>query len=822
MKNYLKSFIIFIIFILNISFSVFAVDLSSNAYQSPYTITWQNGSYVLNLHYVDLDENILYSSGETVVVDTIEGDGNTPMSNYSDLVDVDEYIYRYAYVYDNGVKTPVNYLSCNVTKGSWFYTTSMTRNDWVTWSNMNTETVKTADVYLVYSKPILNEIHNNIKITLFDYGSYINSGSDKVLKFLKTLDNHTQIDGAGVGSVTATSNPPEMKNVLVNGYPALSNGKSLKYLFHQDGSDFIKGAGTMTSYDTMRSSATWTAANGYTTYYESMRFSLGNDGGLFELDENGYFRYSCANNAAYFNGTRFELYDNLISPGHKKGDMSGNNGWNFYPFDNPIPSTKNSIGIHPENGKEVYFTGYSAEEDSAGTITYYNEKNTVANMWYGMYMTFDLYTPRDGKINGEDMIFEFKGDDDVWVYLDDVLVLNIGGTHGAQEGKINFSTGEVSDPQSTGTIKSRFEDAGKDTSDFDGDTFNSYTPHTLRFYYLERGGNIGYCSLIFNTPTLPDESLMVSKEVESNSEDSQIIEETLEYGYRVLAVEDGVLTDDLFIKSGETFDIMEYDTVVDTGVVDENGYFYLKSGQTAIFNEMLEKGSGYLSYVVEEVLPNDLKGQYGNIKYTVSGDGGVFIPDDESSDGVVSEVFTEYRTPILEADESNIIKYTNIVDIVHLSSLSITKNADILMEQYSPFEVQVKLGNELLPIGTEYIKNGVTYMVETEGIILLNNNETAIIDGIISGTEFEIVELNASLTKPSYTGTISDSTGVRDIGNLGEFTLGSSVNLIITNDFDGVMADTLPDMGGKNLIYFDIVGYLFVFIGIFILYKIRR
>ena len=639
------------------------------------------------------------------------------------------------------------------------------------------------------------------------------------MKFLKTLDNHTQIDGAGVGSVTATSNPPEMKNVLVNGYPALSNGKSLKYLFHQDGSDFIKGAGTMTSYDTMRSSATWTAANGYTTYYESMRFSLGNDGGLFELDENGYFRYSCANNAAYFNGTRFELYDNLISPGHKKGDMSGNNGWNFYPFDNPIPSTKNSIGIHPENGKEVYFTGYSAEEDSAGTITYYNEKNTVANMWYGMYMTFDLYTPRDGQINGEDMIFEFKGDDDVWVYLDDVLVLNIGGTHGAQEGKINFSTGEVSDPQSTGTIKSRFEDAGKDTSDFDGDTFNSYTKHTLHFYYLERGGNIGYCSLIFNTPTLPNESLMVSKEVESNSIDSQIIEETLEYGYRVLAVDDGVLTDDLFINSGETFDIIENDMVIDIGVVDKNGYFYLKSGQTALFSEMLEKGNGYLSYVVEEVLPNDLKGQYGNIKYSVSGNGGVFIPDDEKSDGVVSEIFTEYRTPILEGDESNIIKYTNIVDITHLSSLSITKNADPFLEYLSPFEIQVTLGGKLLPVGTVYKINDIEYTVETEGIILLNNNETAIIEGIVSGTEFEIIDIEANENNVVYTGVITDSDGVREIGNNGLFTLGSSVDMVIVNTADEILADVLPDTGGNGKCIYYFYSLVSIFIGFMVLKK---
>ena len=60
-----------------------------------------------------------------------------------------------------------------------------------------------------------------------------------------------------------------------------------------------------------------------------------------------------------------------------------------------------------------------------------------------MTMGINFNVPADGKVNGKDMVFEFKGDDDVWVYIDDVLVLDIGGTHGAQSGTINFATGEI-------------------------------------------------------------------------------------------------------------------------------------------------------------------------------------------------------------------------------------------------------------------------------------------------------------------------------------------------------------------------------------------
>ena len=67
------------------------------------------------------------------------------------------------------------------------------------------------------------------------------------------------------------------------------------------------------------------------------------------------------------------------------------------------------------------------------------------------------------------MIYEFNGDDDMWVYIDNVLVLDIGGVHDAHSGKIDFSTGIVSwtdcvtngTPGTTSTtLKEIFRNAG--------------------------------------------------------------------------------------------------------------------------------------------------------------------------------------------------------------------------------------------------------------------------------------------------------------------------------------------------------------------------
>lgn len=269
-----------------------------------------------------------------------------------------------------------------------------------------------------------------------------------------------------------------VKNTLVDGYPSIN-------------------AGTYTSYGLSDTYADESLAYLFNNDKQNGKAVYNNVKGLFQLKD-GYYVYdsygSDGNYAVYSPATNsFNVYD---SAGVYKGSSnSETNLGQFFPFDS-------AYKVFDEQGNKL----------SPKKIV---DGSTSLNHHFGMSMTTEFVQPAGGKtIDNNDMVFEFSGDDDVWVYIDGVLVGDLGGIHEKATLKINFATGGVhvghvdnaNDPEKTiqdTTIKAMFQAAGADTTNFSGNTFRDSTKHTLSFFYLERGAGASNMSLKFNLTTLP-------------------------------------------------------------------------------------------------------------------------------------------------------------------------------------------------------------------------------------------------------------------------------------------------------------------------------
>ena len=329
--------------------------------------------------------------------------------------------------------------------------------------------------------------------------------------------------------------------------------------------------------------------------------------------DTGYFYYNAFEKFASFNKNSgdFTVYEQLGSPDKNTSKFYFRRG-NFMPYNTLNPKNIINRNLYDSEGQALPQDDPRYNEPIYG----FNEGN---NFYFGMYIYAQFYQPKDGLYNGQEMVFNFTGDDDMWVYIDGVLVLDLGGIHDAQSGSINFTTGKVkytmtANPgQDAGwqetTIYDQFAAAESvNKAKWDPErthTFADGTMHTIQIFYMERGAGASNLKMNFNLPTIPDGTLSVRKNVE-NYFDAQMKDI---YYVMQLSDENGVP------MVNEPYTIFGTDI---HGVTDAKGQFQLKHDQTAMFSEI--GGNQKVNIKEVDILPADehrLDEDY-NVSFTVT------------------------------------------------------------------------------------------------------------------------------------------------------------------------------------------------------------
>ncbi len=444
-------------------------------------------------------------------------------------------------------------------------------------------------------------------------------------------------------------------------------------------------------------------------------------------NETGYFEYDSTQNFAHLiTSTDDKWYgkDNGYGGTYKVGDFvvyeqlgtsdEGNKDTlkhgQFFPFNditdhfdeegNPVAVAvskkyKNTMDIHanplsslnPRKDEDLYSIPYKMGKTVPDYVDHF----------YGMEMSASFMQSESGlDAWGHDLIFEFSGDDDFWLYVDDVLVLDLGGIHSALDGKINFRTGEVNengtvtnlralykkaylvkkpnaeDSEVNEWLNSIFKDDGSNT----GTVFKDYSGHTMKMFYMERGAGASNLHMRFNLAPYTDGEVLLEKQVTG----SEVVDQ--KFAYQIFKQDADEARPSLFGSTAEErAKVVDYVTKEDVPYLKtyqpENGLVYsnvflLDPGQTV----SIQLNSENTKYTIRECSVDTSTFDYVKVNnedaitYNENDD----VYKDYIADAVKPDVLdAENRDLTVKVSDRKKVIFENHVDARSLKSVLITK-----------------------------------------------------------------------------------------------------------------------------------------------------
>ena len=485
------------------------------------------------------------------------------------------------------------------------------------------------------------------------------------------------------------------------------------------------------------------------------------------------------NEDAYPNQSKYmRFYNNLQFPFTK---TTNDKGVSTYSFD----SAKNTVYYDYDNKKIVRNDDLkihdASKENSIGYFPFNStDPNPSAkgnlNYGFGTQFTIPFTVTETGKnVDGSDMEFNFTGDDDVWVYIDGALVLDMGGAHNKAEGKINFATQEATittgtsnaklgnsltvggrtpaEPNGNTTVK--FENIMVKKSGSEPVTLDKYMKesgkvHELKMYYMERGMWNSNMSISYSFVPLPS-GLTLSKTLDTTDVNAGLknaVQGLDNFDFKIQTKN---------LRKGEAnysdvenlgYTLYDYDDRTFPGQEAKDSTATFSSSYFASdFINTKDKNNSSAFYAgtgfqITESIPQGTKLQYDTSKTRW----GVY--DSVTSRAAIkTEPGTVATFDMGDANSSEmdvVNRYVNFVNTPKVGSLSVEKKyeGDALKDKTFGFTVKVDLtgGDYYDSYKLEYTGSQNNGTTDENGHFTLKAGEKVTFEGIPAGAAYEVVE----------------------------------------------------------------------------------
>lgn len=412
---------------------------------------------------------------------------------------------------------------------------------------------------------------------------------------------------------------------------------------------------------------------------------------------------------------------------------SGDSGYGFFPFNN------NTIN--------------HTSEDVRNDLNY----------GFGMALSVDFTIPEGGKIDDQDVTFTFTGDDDVWIYIDGKLVVDLGGDHKDASCTLNFANNSTT--YATGLNSKSVTSASSVYSLSDvmnGSTKN--TVHKLQMFYMERGLIESNLQVEFSfTPV--DNKLTTTKTVNTVNVNDGIKDAVAAAdSFTFTNVNNGPSNADHSPLGSKEYFLTEKSGSTSSSVSGTDGSYSMKNGSSAAFTNITDVGN---RLTVSESMNGSFI-QYSSSTYSVT-DVNNGVQKGSGSGTSANFLFKN------EVNEKHATDYkVDFVNTPQLSNLDVSKSAfdkdgnPITNVSYN-FTVYLSFdgGTTYNQYPLDYTINGAEYTADN-GTFALKGGETAVFPNIPVGTKYKIVEEanpDYTVTSTGETGTVNDSDAVAKFVN---------------------------------------------------------